>query len=158
VDTVPGVISIADVAQDGGMLGMTSVADEGSCWGLFKVWKPKPAWETCDYTLFDFSPSGERILAGPSYLDGFGQGIAAVLDRDGEVLGRMAQPWSSHDPRHRVGGRRPRARHGLPGLALGNPPGGTRRLGRARGRARAGPGRPEPVGAPGPVTGHTRPK
>ena len=86
VDTVPGVISIGDVAQDGGMLGMTSVADEGSCWGMFSTWRPKPIWETCDYTLFDFSPSGERILAGPAYLDGFGQGIAAVLDRDGEVL------------------------------------------------------------------------
>ena len=86
VDTVPGVISIGDVAQDGGMLGMTSVADEGSCWGMFSTWKPKPIWETCDYTLFEFSPSGERILAGPAYLDGFGQGIAAVLDRDGEVL------------------------------------------------------------------------
>ena len=35
VDTVPGVISIGDVADDGGMLGMTSVADEGSCWGMF---------------------------------------------------------------------------------------------------------------------------
>ena len=68
------------------MIGMTSVADEGSCWGMFSTWKPKPIWETCDYTLFDFSPSGERILAGPAYLDGFGQGIAAVLDRDGEVL------------------------------------------------------------------------
>ena len=92
VDTVPGVISIGDVANGGGMIGMTSIADEGSCWGLFKVWKPKPAWETCDFTLFDFSPSGERILAGPSYLDGFGQGIAAVLDRDGEVLAE----WRSH--------------------------------------------------------------
>ena len=71
---------------------MTSIADEGSCWGMFKVWKPKPIWETCDYTLFDFSPSGERILAGPAYLDGFGQGIAAVLDRDGEVLAE----WRSH--------------------------------------------------------------
>jgi hypothetical protein len=86
VDAVPGVIYIGDVADDGGMLGMTSIADEGSCWGLFKVWKRQPKWETCDYTLFDFSPSGERILAGPAYLDGFGQGIAAVLDRQGRVL------------------------------------------------------------------------
>ncbi len=86
VDVVPGVISVRDVADDGGMLGMTSLSDEGSCWGLFEVWKRRPKWETCDYTLFDFSPSGERIVAGPAYLDGFGQGMAAVLDRQGRVL------------------------------------------------------------------------
>jgi len=85
-DVVPGVISVGDVANDGRMLAMTSIEDEGSCWGMFEVWKPKPIWETCDHTLFDFSPSGGRILAGPAYLDGFGQGIAAVLDRDGNVL------------------------------------------------------------------------
>jgi hypothetical protein len=93
VDTVPGVVHIGDVADGGEMLGMTSISDEGSCWGLFKVWKRQPRWETCDYTLFDFSPSGERILAGPAYLDGFGQGIAAVLDRSGQVLAE----WHSLD-------------------------------------------------------------
>ena len=86
VDTVPGVIAIGDVALGGAMVGMTSVSDEGSCWGRFQTWEPKPVWETCDYTLFDFSPSGARILAGPAYLDGFGQGIAAVLDDSGRVL------------------------------------------------------------------------
>jgi hypothetical protein len=86
VDRVPGVIAVGDVTTDGAMVAMTSIADEGSCWGRFQVWKRKPAWETCDYTLFDFSPSGERILAGPPYLDGFGQGMAAVLDDDGEEV------------------------------------------------------------------------
>ncbi len=86
VDAVPGVIAVGDVAQSGQMVAMTSVADEGSCWGRFQVWEPKPAWETCDYTLFDLSPSGARILAGPAYLDGFGQGFAAVLDDDGQVV------------------------------------------------------------------------
>ncbi len=86
VDTVPGVISVGDVAQGGAMVAMTSVSDEGSCWGRFQSFKRKPVWETCDYTLFDFSPSGSRILAGPAYLDGFGQGISAVLDDDGQVL------------------------------------------------------------------------
>jgi hypothetical protein len=86
VEAVPGVLYLGDVADDGGMLAMTSIADEGSCWGLFTVWKREPKWETCDYTLFDFSPSGDRILAGPAYLDGFGHGIAAVLDRQGNVI------------------------------------------------------------------------
>jgi len=86
VDTIPGVLSVGDVANGGRMVAMTSIADEGSCWGMFEVWEPKPIWETCEHTLFGFSPSGERILAGPAYLDGFGQGIAAVLDGNGEVL------------------------------------------------------------------------
>lgn len=86
VDSVPGVLGIGDVAEGGAMVAMTSVSDEGSCWGRFQVWKPKPVWETCDYTLFDFSPSGAHILAGPAYLDGFGQGLAAVLDDDGHLV------------------------------------------------------------------------
>jgi hypothetical protein len=86
VDVVPGVLGIGDVAQGGAMVAMTSVSDEGSCWGRFRVWEPEPVWETCDYTLFDFSPSGAHILAGPAYLDGFGQGLAAVLDDDGHLV------------------------------------------------------------------------
>jgi hypothetical protein len=86
VDEIPGVMALGDVTRDGRMVAMTSIADEGSCWGLFRVWRPRPVWETCEHTLFDFSPSGERILAGPAYLDGFGHGNAAVLDGDGNVV------------------------------------------------------------------------
>jgi hypothetical protein len=87
VDTVPGVLAVGDVATgDAGMIGMTSVSDEGSCWGRCQDFRRKPVWETCDYTLFGFSPSGARILAGPAYLDGFGQGLAAVLDANGHVV------------------------------------------------------------------------
>jgi hypothetical protein len=86
VDRIPGAMSVGDVTAEGRMVAMTSIEDEGSCWGMFEVWKPKPKWETCDYTLFDFSPPGDHVLAGPAYLDGFGQGICAVLDRDGEVV------------------------------------------------------------------------
>ena len=86
VDTVPWVLAVGDVSAEGDLLAMTSVSDEGSCWGRFEAWKKKPLWETCDHTLFDFSPSGTRILAGPAYLDGFGQGSATVLDGDGAVV------------------------------------------------------------------------
>ena len=86
VDTVPWVLAVGDASAEGDLLAMTSVSDEGSCWGRFAAWKKKPLWETCDHTLFDFSPSGTRILAGPAYLDGFGQGSATVLDGDGAVV------------------------------------------------------------------------
>jgi hypothetical protein len=86
VETMPGVLAVGDVTADGHVLAMTSVADEGSCWGRFDGGKPQPRWETCENTLFDFSPSGGRILAGPAYLDGFGQGSATVLDDDGQMV------------------------------------------------------------------------
>ena len=34
----------------------------------------------------DLRPHPVRLLAGPAYLDGFGQGSATVLDDDGKVL------------------------------------------------------------------------
>jgi hypothetical protein len=86
VDTVPWVLAVGDASAEGDLLAMTSVSDEGSCWGRFAAWKKQPLWETCDHTLFDFSPSGTRILAGPAYLDGFGQGSATVLDDEGAVV------------------------------------------------------------------------
>ncbi|MEO6510366.1 MAG: hypothetical protein ABIO16_05185 [Nocardioides sp.] len=91
VDSVPGVLEIDDAAASG-VLGMTSLLDAGSCWGPFKGSKSAPVWETCDYTLFDYSPSGARILGGPAYLDGFGQGLAAVLDG---ADGRVVAEWHS---------------------------------------------------------------
>jgi hypothetical protein len=93
VDTVPWVLAVGDASADGDLVAMTSVSDEGSCWGRFQAWKKKPLWETCDHTLFDFSPSGTRILAGPAYLDGFGQGSTTVLDGEGTVVAE----WHSAD-------------------------------------------------------------
>jgi hypothetical protein len=93
VDTVPWVLAVGDASADGDLVAMTSVSDEGSCWGRFQAWKKKPLWETCDHTLFDFSPSGTRILAGPAYLDGFGQGSTTVLDGEGTVVAE----WRSAD-------------------------------------------------------------
>jgi hypothetical protein len=93
VDTVPWVLAVGDASADGDLVAMTSVSDEGSCWGRFQAWKKKPLWETCDHTLFDFSPSGTRILAGPAYLDGFGQGSTTVLDDEGTVVAE----WHSAD-------------------------------------------------------------
>ena len=93
VDTVPWVLAVGDASADGDLVAMTSVSDEGSCWGRFQAWKKKPLWETCDHTLFDFSPSGTRILAGPAYLDGFGQGSATVLGDGGTVVAE----WHSAD-------------------------------------------------------------
>ena len=39
---------------------MTLVSDEGSRRGASPAWKKQPLWETCDHTLFDFSPSGDE--------------------------------------------------------------------------------------------------
>ncbi len=34
VEQVPGILGVGDVTEDGHMVAMTSVADEGSCWGV----------------------------------------------------------------------------------------------------------------------------
>jgi hypothetical protein len=84
VEDLDPILSVRDV---GGryLLGMVSLSDEGSCWGLFKSFG-KRRWDTCEQTLMAFSPSDELILGTDAYLDGLGQRSLAFLDLDGNVL------------------------------------------------------------------------
>jgi hypothetical protein len=84
VEDLGPVRAVSDV--DGGhLLGMVSLSDDGSCWGLFKTFG-KTRWETCDHTLVAFSPSDELILGTDAYLDGLGQRSLVFLDLDGREL------------------------------------------------------------------------
>ena len=80
-----GPIRAVGDAGGGYLLGMVSLSDQGSCWGLFKN-MGKTRWETCDHTLVAFSPSDRRILGTDAYLDGLGQRSLAFLDLDGREL------------------------------------------------------------------------
>lgn len=84
VDTVPGLRTATDIDDDGYMVGLSSVSDDGSCSVLLRTWR-KPTWETCDYRLREFSPAGTRISATNAYADGLGDTQLAVLDREGRV-------------------------------------------------------------------------
>jgi hypothetical protein len=86
VDVAGPMLSVADAAQGGRVLGLVSVDDQGSCGGLFEG-PTEPAWQTCEHTLTSFSPSGRRVLGTDAYLDGLGQRSVAFLDaRDGQRL------------------------------------------------------------------------
>ncbi len=84
VEDLGPIRAVGDVGG-GYLLGMVSLSDQGSCWGLFKNFG-KTRWETCDHTLVAFSPSDTLILGTDAYLDGLGQRSLAFLDLDGREL------------------------------------------------------------------------
>ena len=130
--TVPGVLAVGDVSAEGDLAAMTSVSDEGSCWARLRRGRRSRSGRPADHTLFDFSPSGTRILAGPAYFNRSTR-LATVLDADGAV-GRRSQRRPGGPPAHHLGGRRPRAGGGLPGRRLGDPPAGRRGTARSSSR------------------------
>jgi hypothetical protein len=86
VDVAGAMLAVVDAAEDGRMVGLQSVSDQGSCSGIYLVGDDM-AWQTCDHTLTSFSPDGSRVLGTDAYLDGFGQRSVAFLDADdGAVL------------------------------------------------------------------------
>lgn len=67
-------------SYDGRALTMLSYDEKepGSCGGLLEG--NRTVWKTCDYTLEAVAPGGDWVLATDDYLDGIGQGTAAILD------------------------------------------------------------------------------
>ncbi|HSE08559.1 MAG TPA: hypothetical protein VLB29_07820 [Nocardioidaceae bacterium] len=55
---------------------------EGACSGVMDpaASTSKMVWETCDYTLYEFSPDGRYIIAGPTYVDMWGPSQLIILD------------------------------------------------------------------------------
>ena len=76
---VPDVIAVNGV--EGGIVTVqTSYSDEGSCGGVYDLTLADYHWESCDYFLFEPSPDAQHVDATHPYLDGFGNGWAAILD------------------------------------------------------------------------------
>lgn len=87
---IDGLIT-ANGANDvtGTVAGVTSVDDleQSSCSVVMDVASQRALWETCDYTLTQFSPDGRYVLGIDAYGDGLGGSSAAILDAsDGTVL------------------------------------------------------------------------
>ena len=93
VEAVPSIKAVRDVSEAGHVMGLASLADDGSCSGIWKNYR-RPVWQTCDYTLTQFSPgSGWRVLGTDPYLDGLGQRTLAFIDADqGEVVTEFESP------------------------------------------------------------------
>ncbi len=83
---VPGTIKVSDVSVDGLVAAQTSSSDTGSCSAVLDrsgAGDPTPVFETCDATLFDFSPDGAHVNGSHAYLDGIGRGYVTILDATG---------------------------------------------------------------------------
>ena len=75
----PGAIDVEDV--NGRLAAVQlSYADLGSCSGVYDGEAERFLWQTCDNSLFQFSPDGRYLLGSDPYLDGLGLGSLTVLD------------------------------------------------------------------------------
>ncbi len=82
------LLSIGGLSPDGSVSGLVSIdnVDNGSCSAVLGP-DGEDAWQTCDYTLGQFSADGRYVIGHPAYQDGIGDGSVAILDaRSGDVL------------------------------------------------------------------------
>lgn len=70
--------SLSDAHPDGLVAVQLSSSDTGSCSGVYDG--DEQVWETCDHSLFRFSPEGRHLLASDPYLDGLGLASLSILD------------------------------------------------------------------------------
>lgn len=78
-DVLPGLRNVGGVAEDGRVVGTTSVTDSGSCGTLLDD-SYQQRWETCAHTLDRFSPDGKYLIGYAAYRDGIGDSSLAILD------------------------------------------------------------------------------
>lgn len=77
---VNDAIGVQDASEAGLLTVQKSYSDQGSCGGIYDLASTSYLWETCDYFLFGLSPDSAYVDATHAYLDGFGNGYAAILD------------------------------------------------------------------------------
>lgn len=83
--TVPlrGFLQVTAASEANGLVaGRTSWSPRGSCWGVMEPDESTSTmvWETCQHSLFGFSPDGRYVLAGPPDYDVWGPGGLSVLE------------------------------------------------------------------------------
>lgn len=86
--TVPleGFQKVTSVSEATGLVAGQISYDpmDGACSGVMDpaVSTSTMVWETCDYTLGEFSPDGRYLIAGPTYVDMWGPSQLTVLDTE----------------------------------------------------------------------------
>lgn len=84
--TVPleGFVKVTSVSQANGLVAGQVSYDpvDGSCYGVMDpaVSTTRMLWTTCDFALFEFSPDGRHVIAGPADFDMWGPSGLTVLD------------------------------------------------------------------------------
>ncbi|TDW18800.1 hypothetical protein [Kribbella kalugense] len=101
IDAVPQAMAVSSVGTAG---SLTTLSDQNSCSSLLTIPAGKRLWRTCDYQIVGFTPDGATAIAGPIYQDGYGNGIAAVLDaKKGTLLHEWSgvfRQWIPEDDQH----------------------------------------------------------
>jgi hypothetical protein len=93
---VPKSIGVQDVDDAGLLTLQSSYSDQGSCGGIYDTAASDYVWKTCDYYLYSLSPGSAYVNATHAYLDGPGNGFAAILDATtGEEITRFTPPEGS---------------------------------------------------------------
>ena len=92
---VPGAIKVNGADGAGLVTVQNDSTDTGSCGGVYDENAGDYVWETCESYLYDFSPGSKYVDATHAYLDGVGNGYAAILDAaTGDEVARLQQPES----------------------------------------------------------------
>lgn len=78
-------LMVSDATESGLSIGYRKLTDFGSCSVLLGGGEFQ-GFDTCKHTLASFSPDGELILGDPAYHDGFGNGVIAMYNLDGDLL------------------------------------------------------------------------
>lgn len=87
---MPGALKLNDVSSSGLLAAQTESTDLGSCSVVFDRAANDNVFETCDATLFAFSPDGSYLTGSSAYLDGIGPAYVTILDAtDGTELARL---------------------------------------------------------------------
>jgi hypothetical protein len=90
---VPGAIKVSDAAEAGLVAVQNGFTDDGSCWGVYDESADDYLWETCDYSLYAFSPDSKYVDATDAYRDSIGNAYAEILDAaTGKPVGARLQP------------------------------------------------------------------
>ena len=86
VDRIGPMLHVADVNQQGRVIGLVSKATKTSpaCWGVFGPGGHR-AWQTCHYRLDAFSGDGHRVLAERTQVTWDSVNRFAILRHDGTV-------------------------------------------------------------------------
>ncbi len=91
------IVNVNDVTDDGRLVGLTELRDDGSCSAVFAPGETEPVFRTCDHTLEAFSPNGDLVLASEPYHSGIGSGTIAIYDAaTGDLLAERTKTKNRH--------------------------------------------------------------
>ncbi len=88
VDPDHKIVSVRDASDDGRVLGLTEVRDDGTCSAVLDppTSGSEPLLATCAHAFDAFSPDGGYVLASDTYGDGIGSGQIAIYATAGDVV------------------------------------------------------------------------